>query len=362
MGIRFRCHHCEHDLNLKNFQAGRRARCPSCAGRFRVPTSSADFSLPLDDNETELDNSGAANPVSSRGPNFVLEQPSGEIDALALAEAKRQATTIRTNLASHSQNAISGKENNASGAVVNSGHEMHVAASGRPAGAAGPVMPPAIAEAPQSVWYVRPPSGGQYGPADGSLFYQWMLDNRVAREALVWRDGWPQWRIAGEAFEEYFGSSWRLANAEEEQVEEPTPLSLSSGSREERGSVDNDAAVASTPLEASSARPASQSGPVQLAAQAQLEAETSGALVCAPDGSLATSNTLPPSRARTGAAAPRRKKKQANYTVLIVVLALLALTLVSVLAVVVLQQQSGSAPAKGDGSSSAALLRPLTHA
>ena len=47
-------------------------------------------------------------------------------------------------------------------------------------------------------WYVRPPAGGQYGPADRHLLSEWITQGRVAPDALVWRDGWPQWRTASE--------------------------------------------------------------------------------------------------------------------------------------------------------------------
>ncbi len=51
-------------------------------------------------------------------------------------------------------------------------------------------------------WYVRPPSGGQYGPATSEVLRAWIAEGRVARTALLWRDGWPQWREAGEALPE----------------------------------------------------------------------------------------------------------------------------------------------------------------
>ncbi len=54
----------------------------------------------------------------------------------------------------------------------------------------------------QSNWYVRPPSGGQYGPATTELLKQWIEEGRVAATALLWRDGWPQWRDASEALPE----------------------------------------------------------------------------------------------------------------------------------------------------------------
>jgi hypothetical protein len=55
-----------------------------------------------------------------------------------------------------------------------------------------------IAEAPQAVWYVRPRSGGQFGPAPGDIFRQWIAQRRVTADSLVWRDGWTDWRLAAE--------------------------------------------------------------------------------------------------------------------------------------------------------------------
>ncbi|QDV68583.1 hypothetical protein Poly24_22930 [Rosistilla carotiformis] len=57
------------------------------------------------------------------------------------------------------------------------------------------------------VWYVRPPSGGQYGPAGGALMQQWIQEHRVVPGSLVWRDGWSQWREAEDVFGPNFGTS-----------------------------------------------------------------------------------------------------------------------------------------------------------
>lgn len=59
-----------------------------------------------------------------------------------------------------------------------------------------------IQDDPDAVWYVRPPSGGQYGPATGEMLRQWVDQGRVAASSLLWRDGWPQWRPAAEALAE----------------------------------------------------------------------------------------------------------------------------------------------------------------
>ena len=57
-----------------------------------------------------------------------------------------------------------------------------------------------IAEAPDAVWYVRPPTGGQFGPADGTIMRRWLDEGRVSADALVWREGWPDWKSAGPVF------------------------------------------------------------------------------------------------------------------------------------------------------------------
>ena len=49
---------------------------------------------------------------------------------------------------------------------------------------------------------IGPPSGGQYGPASVDVLKQWIDEGRVAATALLWREGWPQWRDAGEALPE----------------------------------------------------------------------------------------------------------------------------------------------------------------
>jgi hypothetical protein len=46
------------------------------------------------------------------------------------------------------------------------------------------------------------PGGGQYGPADESLLKQWIREDRVDAESLVWRDDWSEWRRAGDVFAE----------------------------------------------------------------------------------------------------------------------------------------------------------------
>ena len=46
------------------------------------------------------------------------------------------------------------------------------------------------------MWYVRPPSGGQYGPATAEYMHRWIEEGRVSGDSLVWRDGWADWQPA----------------------------------------------------------------------------------------------------------------------------------------------------------------------
>ncbi|TWT88759.1 hypothetical protein Mal64_22470 [Pseudobythopirellula maris] len=57
--------------------------------------------------------------------------------------------------------------------------------------AVGPVDPPAR-------WRVRPPTGGEYGPADEATMAGWIAAGRVLNNSLVWRTGWPEWRLAAD--------------------------------------------------------------------------------------------------------------------------------------------------------------------
>jgi hypothetical protein len=50
------------------------------------------------------------------------------------------------------------------------------------------------------IWYVRPPSGGQFGPATGDVMRNWLTEGRVSTDSLVWREGWRDWQEAGQVF------------------------------------------------------------------------------------------------------------------------------------------------------------------
>jgi len=159
MGIRFACHQCGRRLNIKNDLAGKRGVCPGCEGRFRIPLRDADFSLGIDDEDS------APKPAVGRltGGHVGVGVPV-------------------TGANGHGRNETSAPQ--------------AAATSVR----AAPSTYPLLTDDPEAAWYVRPSSGGQYGPAGGDKLAQWIEEGRVATSSLVWRDGWPQWRSAAEAF------------------------------------------------------------------------------------------------------------------------------------------------------------------
>lgn len=148
MGIRFACHVCQRRLNIKRQLAGRRGICPVCAARIRIPLDDAEQSSPVDTKSTGV----TAKPrrrtatASAEGDSgAAVEQLSASIDAAIMDDDRPDAAT----------------------------------------------------------WYVRPPTGGQYGPATNEVLKQWIEEGRVAATALLWREGWQQWRDASDALPEF---------------------------------------------------------------------------------------------------------------------------------------------------------------
>jgi hypothetical protein len=143
MGIRFACHACGKRLNIKNDLAGRRGVCPACSAKIRIPLSDADTSTPIDD---ELQRSASMGETVASTATSASKPPLPDDEFAPLRE-----------------------------------------------------------HAPEATWYVRPPNGGQYGPASTVLLREWIAEGRVAATALLWREGWPHWRMASDALPELAG-------------------------------------------------------------------------------------------------------------------------------------------------------------
>ena len=151
MGIRFYCPDCGRRLNIKTFLAGKRGICPHCDARVRIPLESQ---IPAD------------------APKYRPASEGNGSTARRVTESASAATSFA--------------EEEDDMALVTEKVES----------------PPAdpIDEAPDAVWYVRPPSGGQYGPARGEVMRRWLSEGRVSADSMVWREGWSDWQTAGPLF------------------------------------------------------------------------------------------------------------------------------------------------------------------
>ncbi len=154
MGIKFHCPQ-GHKLNVKAFLAGKKGVCPKCGTKVRIPLQSEAGLVDSDLEETDP----SQGPARSQTP--AKSNGAGAVTAPAALAAVGPAV-------SHAAGGSDGSD--------------------------------PIAEAPAAIWYVRPPTGGQYGPAKGEIMRKWISEGRVSSDSLVWREGWTDWQNAGKLF------------------------------------------------------------------------------------------------------------------------------------------------------------------
>ena len=150
MGIRFHCPN-GHRLNVKTFLAGKMGICPECGARVRIPEA-----------QDVLSPSHAGSSLTSEN-----QAASGQLRDVHEKVEPREFPS----------------NSGASVAEMPDSHDAGVDGSST------------------TSWYVRPVSGGQYGPADTTTFRQWVREGRVTDDALIWRDGWQNWQSAREVVE-----------------------------------------------------------------------------------------------------------------------------------------------------------------
>jgi hypothetical protein len=214
MGIKFRCPN-GHKLNVKSFLAGKRGICPHCGAKVQIPG----------------DPEQAAEEASGMGgvalATAVVGAPAAVLaDTVTLPNTFSQPT-VPTGAALVTASApapisvatVSPTPAPVAAVAINPVIPMGAAIPAPMVANAAPVMPtvaaplapspyavmPAapvdpIVEAPNAVWYVRPPSGGQFGPARGDIMRKWLGEGRVSSDSLVWRDGWTDWKSAAAVF------------------------------------------------------------------------------------------------------------------------------------------------------------------
>lgn len=216
MGIRFFCPN-GHKLNVKSFLAGQTGICPYCGIKVDIPLQSTRSASRKEGEGQDVLAATAASsaagtvaapakqpapaapveqpaaPARPAGGSFPTAQPSAVdpfVPAMPVLSAPTPAFDFLT-------------APTAAGPSVPSGPAA--APPPPPAASFGPPDP--LAEAPDAVWYVRPGSGGQYGPAAPSVMRSWIHEGRIAADSLVWREGWQDWREAGKTFPQLLGDA-----------------------------------------------------------------------------------------------------------------------------------------------------------
>lgn len=235
MGIRFFCPQ-GHKLNVKSFLAGKIGFCPYCNVKVEIPLTSTresskkkkgagaaqNASMSRSEHDIPLTRpaSAVAEPVAqpdNQAASAVpVAQPATAPAAQQAAQAGSQQAvpqggspqavpqgSPQTGSAAAQQAMPAGQmaqpQNQTNNTTNNTANTAQ--ASDQPLNAEVLVDP--IAESPNSVWYVRPVTGGQYGPATGEAMRQWLDEGRVAADSLVWREGWPDWRTAATTFPKF---------------------------------------------------------------------------------------------------------------------------------------------------------------
>jgi hypothetical protein len=228
MGIKFRCPN-GHKLNVKTFLAGKRGICPHCGVKVQIPEATGTAAEKADD-DFALDIGGAEGGVAtaavgtksmadtvtlpntfapatttpivaSVAPSFASPVPVGVAPQMPSPVVSTPvATAVMPAMASPAVAPVM-----APAMVTPAVPAMPAATVAAPlAPSPYAVMPAApvdpILEAPNAVWYVRPASGGQFGPARGDVMRKWLGEGRVSADSLVWRDGWVDWKPAAVVF------------------------------------------------------------------------------------------------------------------------------------------------------------------
>lgn len=170
MGIRFLCYECDRKLNVKDFLAGKRGICPHCGASVRIPL------------ESQLPSSKEARASVGVGQASEAEQDPSLKASISIATESEPSPSIEDDL------------------------PQAPAASVPVATPVAKVASDPIEADPDAIWYVRPPSGGQYGPADGDVMRRWITEKRVSAEGLVWREGWAEWKKGRDVFPQLSGT------------------------------------------------------------------------------------------------------------------------------------------------------------
>jgi DNA-directed RNA polymerase subunit RPC12/RpoP len=231
MGIRFYCPK-GHKLNVKEFQAGKKALCPYCGLSVLVPTKSTRVSSRQRKAEQHSDASSPtvvsplsfpSEPTPQPTPTSITEEAlHGGMGSSIIIAGTHGAQAASAGNPPHvdPSGVLSGEDNSAAGASDASsvfgsssdGMDSTLAELNRmlaeadrsssvPTTKASAGNDALLQDADNTLWYIRQASGNQLGPATNSIMRHWLAKGRVQADSLVWHQGWPEWQLAGNVFE-----------------------------------------------------------------------------------------------------------------------------------------------------------------
>jgi hypothetical protein len=184
MGIRFYCPN-GHKLNVKEFQRGLKGICPTCGAAVHIPLKSTRRSSRAE---------------KSRVPGMMPTSPAVEVDPAAVASLPAAVPPSPESIEPGGDVAEEPSELFSVFTTPTASCAATAALSPLPSPAAAAGPRDALAEASGAAWFVRPPSGGQFGPATADVLRSWLAEGRLTADTLVWREGWQDWRAASELF------------------------------------------------------------------------------------------------------------------------------------------------------------------
>jgi hypothetical protein len=166
-------------MHVKNHLAGKRGICANCQGKVGIPTVST-VEKPV--------KSGDDEPTSD-----INRAPAIDMLAASLARAAVDSPAV-------SNGATTPASEPSNAGFVNPGF-LAVPPVATPQSAA---RPDPIAEDPTLQWFVLPVGAeSQFGPAAGSVLIEWIAQGRVAADTLLWRQDWPEWRVARDVLPQF---------------------------------------------------------------------------------------------------------------------------------------------------------------
>ena len=188
MGIRFVCEKCSAKLHLKSEYAGRKTKCPKCSERIVIPSESTIQSRHEPKEKAQA--AAQSEPKSAKKSNAARSEGGESIATLPATEAKKETAAKQVS-------DVSASDDTARHATE--ARDTTESTSTTPGGIK--IKEDVLCENPTANWFVAPPSGGQFGPAQPDVMRQWISEGRVIAESLVWREGWEDWKPANVLFD-----------------------------------------------------------------------------------------------------------------------------------------------------------------